>query len=365
VRLLPGRNPRGFARDDIPRNWQGRALIGDARNDENLIVSQLHLLFIHFHNKVVEHVAAKRENAGISSTKLFEEAQRLVRWHYQWIVLHDFLPRIVESSGARPGLATAWPLVRRRYFKWRDRPFMPVEFSAAAYRFGHSLVREDYTINDRLDEQVPIMNPRRAGGPFLGGFRWLPTNLKIQWEHFFPITDVAPQNAMRIDPFISRALSRLRPDRAPLIALNLLRGEALGLPAGPAVARAMGETPLSEANLLDPLHLDKDGASIDERTRDALVHQTPLWYYVLCEARARGRGGQRLGPVGGRIVAEVLLGLLEGDPNSFLNQWPKWMPCLSEHADKSFTMADLIRFAQTRPPERRRGSGSRRGRAPT
>jgi Animal haem peroxidase len=346
VKLLVGRNPRGFAREDLPRNRQERALIGDARNDENLIVSQLHLLFIDFHNRVVEHVAGDPANAGIGSTKLFEEAQRIVRWHYQWIVLHDFLPRIVESSGARPGLGTAWPLARRTYFKWRDRPFMPVEFSAAAYRFGHSLVREDYMINDRQDAPVPIMNPNRAGGPFLGGFRRLPTDLRIQWENFFPTTDLDPQNAMRIDPYLSRALSRLRPDRAPLMALNLFRGKALGLPAGPAVAQAMCETPLSAEHLLDPLHLAKDDASIDQSTHDALVHQTPLWYYVLCEARVRGRGGQRLGPVGGRIVAEVLLGLLEGDPSSYLNQWPEWKPELSKHEDKSFTMADLVRFTQ-------------------
>jgi hypothetical protein len=339
VKFLVGGNPRGsgFAMQDLPRNADGRALIGDARNDENLIVSQLHLLFIRFHNRVVDWV--RHQQPTIGSTKLFEEAQRLVRWHYQWIVTHDFLPRIVESTAADPGSAEARPLVDRKYFTWRDQPFMPVEFSAAAYRFGHSLVREDYRPNDG-QRQVPILRARPGSKLFLGGFRRLPNDLRIQWKHFFPTGAMAPQNSMQIDPYLANALADLPPDRAALIELNLRRGQALGLPAGPDVARAVGETPLDVDDLLKPLK-----ARIDKPTREMLLHATPLWYYVLCEAAALG-GGTRLGPVGGRIVGEVLLGLLEGDPQSYLRQWPRWRPELSKHADRSFTMADLVRFTQ-------------------
>jgi Animal haem peroxidase len=352
VKLLVGSNPAGsgFAAEDLPRNEQGRALIGDARNDENLIVSQLHLLFIHFHNKVVDRIAGDPANRNIASTKLFEEAQRTVRWHYQWIVVHDFLPRIVESTAAEPGSADAQPLTRPWFFRWHHRPFMPVEFSAAAYRFGHSMVREDYRPNDRPG-QVPILNRRGRDKRFLGGFRWLPADLKIQWKRFFETTTgFEPQKAMRIDPYLSKALSNLPSDHAALASLNLLRGKALGLPAGPDVARAIGETPLSRDDLLHPLHLNKDGTRIDRQVREALLHATPLWYYILCEARALGEGGQRLGPVGGRIVAEVLLGLLDDDPQSYLRQWPKWTPDLPARVPDSFTMADLVRFTEAPPP---------------
>jgi hypothetical protein len=344
VKLLVGRERpnRTVAAEDLPRNEDGRALIGDARNDENLIISQLHLLFIRFHNKVVDHLLDDRRKLG--STELFEEAQRTVRWHYQWIVAHDFLPRIVRSYEATPGSSDAWPLVRsRRFFTWRDRPFMPVEFSGAAYRFGHSMVREDYAIND-AQPNVPILHPNAPGGPTLRGFRRLPAELKIEWKHFFRTTRATPpQKGMRIDPSLVAALADLPPDGASLTSLNLRRGQALGLPAGRDVAHAMGLTPLSDDDLLEPLH-----ARLDVDTRDALLRATPLWYYVLCEARARGGGGLRLGPVGGRIVAEVLLGLLEGDPQSYLRQWPEWRPELPARVAGSFTMADLVSFAQRR-----------------
>jgi hypothetical protein len=344
VRLLLGRNPsgRGYATVDLPRNRQGRALIGDARNDENLIVSQLHLLFIRFHNRVVEWL----DRRGISSTKLFEDAQRTVRWHYQWIVAHDFLPRIVESTDAEPGTADKRALVHREFFKWHDRPFMPVEFSAAAYRFGHSLVREDYVPND-TERSTPILRPRRVGGMALDGFRRLPARLRIDWKHFFPTTAQDPQHSMLIDPKLTPALSNLPPDGAALTSLNLHRGRALGLPAGPDVARAMSEIPLSEAALVDPL----GDAVMDEHTRELLVEATPLWYYILCEALATSEG-ERLGPVGGRIVGEVLTGLLEGDPQSYVRQSPRWRPELPAATAGAFTMADLIRFTHSRsePP---------------
>src|SRR5204862_4331054 len=107
LKLLVGHHPAHseFERDDLPRNQEGRALIGDPRNDENIIVSQLQLLFIRFHNKVVDRVLDA--NPGIARDDAFEKAQRTVRWHYQWVVVHDFLPRVVGGDLAqtvlRPG----------------------------------------------------------------------------------------------------------------------------------------------------------------------------------------------------------------------------------------------------------------------
>ena len=336
VKMLVGRNPDGpeFAPEDLPRNQQGRALIGDARNDENVVVSQLHLLFIRFHNKVVDLV--RHEHPHLGSTALFERAQELVRWHYQWIVRHEFLPLIVG-----PDVADTEPT----HFTWDEHegPFMPVEFSVAAFRFGHSMVRDDYKLNG--NPNVPTLKPRIPFGPTLAGFRRLPRGLEIEWKHFFFIDpDTFAQRSMRIDPTLGRQLAHLPPDDASLSFLNLRRGSALRLASGGDVADAMGIPRLSHDELLAPLP-----ANVDERVREVVLEQTPLWYYLLCEANAPGRNGVRLGPTGGRIVAEVVNGLLEADPRSYVHD-PQWRPTLSKHPDRSFKMADLIKFTEAPLP---------------
>jgi Animal haem peroxidase len=349
VKLLVGENPPedevtkvALSKVDLPRNQQGRALVGDARNDENLIIAQLHLLFIHFHNKVVGQLANGTEHRG--RTELLAEAQRIVRWHYQWIVTHEFLPKIVgqtmTDSVLQPSDGDAAPTVKREFFKWDDEPFMPIEFSAAAFRFGHSMIRDTYRLNDTAG--VPIFLQGNESGRHLGGLRRLPDSLKIAWDQFFPTTSrltAATANllmdSMRIDDRLAPRLRQVPPDKKALARLNLRRGHRLGLPAGPLVADAMGVPRLSE----EELRLD----GIDATTRDVLVQATPLWYYVLREAARRGEGGQRLGPVGGRIVAEVLAGLLDADQSSYLHATPPWKPDLGE-TEGSFTMLDLIRF---------------------
>jgi len=357
LKLLVDCNPIGGKRAcvDLPRNSQGRALIGDARNDENLIISQLHLLFVNFHNKVVDHVA---EQAQVKCEQIFDEAQRIVRWHYQWIVTHDFLKRIVGKAMARsvlrPGVHGAAPSVERRFYSWQEQPVVPVEFSGAAYRFGHSMVRDAYSINDP-DLGVPaIPLVRLPGRPDTGrhleGFRNLPAELVIDWKRFFEIAG-RPIQSLRIDHRLADALFRL-PGGAVLARLNLQRGRALGLPAGADVARAMSERPLTEEEL-------KLREGMPAEALESLRRATPLWYYILHEARELG-GGLHLGPVGGRIVAEVLVGLLEADPHSYLRQWPTWKPELPRARVGDFTMADLVRFTEGLPNPMNAGAADQR-----
>jgi hypothetical protein len=330
---------------DLPRNEQGRALIGDGRNDENLIISQLHLLFIRFHNKVVDYLRAKHHGWGPMT--LFEQARHRVRWHYQWIVMHDFLFRIGGEDVARRALA------ERTYFKCEDGPFIPVEFSGAAYRFGHSMVRPSYQLNRLRQRPVPIFDRNRSDEPdSLDGLRRLPVNLAIDWAFFFSMSDehspdsTQAQPSRRIDTFFGDGLFRLPPDVAPepkLPLLNLRRGLALGLPSGRDVACKMTGKALTDQQL----QVDR----LPEPVRDAVRSAPPLWYYVLCEAQSElGDEGLRLGPVGGRIVAEVLAGLLEADPSSYVNRQPRWTPTLPRAARGDFTMPDLVRFALGEPP---------------
>jgi len=299
---------------DLPRNAQGRALIGDPRNDENLIVSQVQQLMLRFHNKVVGELAGSFDDDAL----LFEEAQRQVRWHYQWIVMEDFLPLIVGAETA--GAVYARPNITLRFYRPDPRPYMPVEFSGAAYRFGHSMVREDYKLNDRTPN-APLFKARPGDqGRRLEGNRRLPRELVIEWKHFLPTTPMRPQASKLIDPSLANALLALPPDKAMLPRLNLLRGHALQLPSGQSAAARLGVAPLTGAELLEALPT-VSGAVADKVQRD-----TPLWLYVLAEAKQRSNHGNHLGPVGGRIVAEVLAGMLKADPSSFVNAAKPWEP---------------------------------------
>ncbi len=361
VMLLVGRTPSpggGATADaDLPRNSEGRALLGDPRNDENLVVSQLHLAFLHFHNRMAEHLF---ESTGLTGTALFEATQRQVRWHYQWVVVNDFLRRVVDgdpgdgSTGRggvvddilRPaspagGSAGQAPAVRPelRFFRWRNGPFMPVEFSVAAYRFGHSMVRPSYFINAFVAKQmsnarIPILSMSTEPLANLNGFRPLPSAWTFDWRLFFELDSASrPQHSYRIDTRIAAPLGSLpdRPDLPSLAHRNLLRGVRLGLPSGESVARAMGVQSLGSADL-----------GLAQRGAPGFDGATPLWFYILREAELLA-DGERLGPVGGRIVAEVLIGLLAGDQLSWINVDPGWQPPLARNG--RFGMPELIRFA--------------------
>ena len=132
---------------DLPRHADGTANIGDKRNDENLVVAQLHLVFLRFHNRVVDHLRA----TGVTEDVLFDRARRTVQWHYQWVVIHDYLkeriviPEIVDDVLNNGGKFYNPP-------SGLFPPFMPVEFAGATYRFGHSQVREKY---DPFHQNIP------------------------------------------------------------------------------------------------------------------------------------------------------------------------------------------------------------------
>ena len=112
AKMVLGSNDAGRP-DDLPRNAQGVALIGDPRNDTHLFVSQLHVVMLKLHNAVVDRLRA----GGVAEDGLFEEARRITRWHYQWVVLHDFLPRLIGNELAsellNQGSPTSWANARK------------------------------------------------------------------------------------------------------------------------------------------------------------------------------------------------------------------------------------------------------------
>jgi heme peroxidase len=328
--------------DDLPRNFEGTALIGDPRNDENVIVSGLQLAFIKLHNRTVDLVRSEMQFSGDDPERqLLKEVQRLVRWHFQWVVVHDFLVRMCGQDVVNSILVPLDPddpdnparAVETRFYKPKQSAYMPVEFSVAAYRFGHSMVRPTYRINEVVPE-LPIFAESEDPGPLedFHGSRFLPAQWTIDWSFFFDTNGpgTARQPSRRIDTKLAPGLFKLPgapPEMESLALRNLRRGRAMELPSGRRVATALG--------IPDPLTAEELG--FDE--------PAPLWFYVLKEADVRS-GGERLGPAGARIVAEVILGLLERDPLSYLSVEPGFKPNLPDlDGDGRFTMPDLIRFA--------------------
>ena len=357
---LTGGDPKAT---DLPRNSASpaRALIGDPRNDENTIVSQLQGLFHRFHNRTVA------DNPSLA----FEQIQKLVRFHYQYVVLNDFLSRTV-SSDVLEALKTngRYDQGKLKFFHWKNEPFMPVEFSVACYRLGHSMVRPGYRLNDA--NLLPIFStPDAVKAGFkddLTGFRAVVADRAIDWGRFIDIdtrvydgTDDENkkrlQFAYRIDTSLVNALTNLpaavaaNPSSLPV--RNLERGWRLGLPSGQHVARAMGIQPMDDKDILIGKGVDnQDPAEPPIVSIDTIApvfkNNCPLWTYILAEAMKHQAKVQvpvkekitittpQLGPVGGRVVAEVFLGLLFGDSHSLLSLDPTWQPKVTPYKLKDF-----------------------------
>lgn len=380
IRMLLGR-PLNFSQvdttsRDLPRNQRKRALIGDPRNDENVIVSQLQASMLRFHNRVADFL----QEQGKSPT--FEDVQRAVRWHYQWIVLHDFLPTIVghepiqrilprllteKASGETVPSVDAYgdPTLpnksilekpKFKFFHWKENAYIPIEFTVAAYRFGHSMVRPIYRLNTWLSDRQTIFGPDPV--LTLEGFREFPDTWAINWQLFFSVPNAPTsgsgkvQKSYKIDTSLVNPLGHLPQSTArtvpSLAERNLLRGNSMGLPSGQSVARHMGFKPLSDSQL----KVGKATAASNEKNKTlvdidpSFKGKAPLWYYILAEAQHGFTGDDnqalRLGPVGGNIVAEVIIGLMAGDQHSYLSQDPDWTPFPEFCKDDTFNMIDLL-----------------------
>lgn len=338
----------GGAFEDLPRDATGRAIIGDPRNDEHVIVSGLHAAFQLFHNHIVDRVRAAGET---DAARVFAQARRLTTWHYHWIVLHEMLPSFI----GRPMVDDILRRGRRNRLLNEDGiGAMPVEFQGAAYRFGHSMVRPSYRANLRGDQGRPffgfIFDPRAQGQSdpedLRGGAR--AARRFIGWQTFFDFGDGEVKPRKLIDTRLSTPLFRLplgaiadgsQPTSLP--QRSLLRHLTWQLPSGQRIANTIGEAALRPGDLAE---LSGYGVGFDRHT--------PLWYYVLKEA-AIAAGGQHLGPVGGRIVGEVIIALMQGDRDAWLASEPNWRPTLpSRRGAGEFDIVDLLRLAGVDPLSR-------------
>lgn len=293
---------------DLQRNAQGKAIIPDTRNDENIIVSRMQVLFIRFHNKMVDHLRSKKFKGNV-----FNEARRLVIWYYHWLIIYEYLYKIMD-----------WEIFEKimdegcQYYTHPNG--MPLEFSGAAFRAGHSQTREVNRINKTTEKSLFA----------LGTFTTM--NQFVDWHHLFNFGDDKVQFAKRIDTKIAKAFhdipfipSKIKAERS-LPFLNLRKGVIYGLPSGEAVANRMGFEPIKV-----------------EETKKLKLNGTPLWYYILREAELLGHEGEHLGPVGSTILGEVFMTIIRNDDFSFMKIHPKWKPTLGKDIGE-FEFTDLIRF---------------------
>jgi len=309
------------------------AIMGDPRNDENLIVSQFHHAILAFHNKVVELLLTAAFPGDI-----FAEAKRIVTHHYQWCVVHDFLKRVCGEAAVNAALKSVHVSI--------GSPFsLPAEFAMAAYRFGHSMVRNGYVLNSSLPPAAStlanVFNFIRV--PRLPVF----SNWTVDFNMFFrtahPVGTTF-NNARTIDSVLANGLEAIPGGigiMAVLAARNLRRGLAMGLPSGQGAARALGVKPLTAEQLTSGLPPEE--VALLQSNGKLLLTKTPLWYYVLREAMVT-RGGNQLGPLGARIVADTFVRMLRRDGDSFLNV-RRFTPSLPSSAPGTFTIADMLEFA--------------------
>ncbi|MFI0353093.1 peroxidase family protein [Actinomadura sp. 9N407] len=341
---------RGY---DVPRNGEGVPIIADPRNDNTIITIQLHLAFMKFHNAVVD-MLKKDDTPYVSDKDLFATAQRLVIWHYQWLVLHDWLENIIQKN--------VFEAITKndggRFFnpKPGESLALPVEFTVAGYRL-HALVQEEYRLNDKTAGH--LFHFRKPFAPLTKDVDI------IDWSHFFKIGGREPQYAKKFDgkivhtflnipgpidtpiewiedpteqsPLPSRTNEQYTPMRSIAIR-NLLRGKAFNLPSGQDVATKIQQAYGTE---IVPKVYDNRALGL---TVNGLGDKAPLWYYVMRESMV-AHGGERLGAVGSVIVGEVLYGLLKADPSSFVNHnrenpGKKWEPM-----NGRFTVADMLQLA--------------------
>jgi hypothetical protein len=336
---LGGDRQGGYSKEpDLPRRADGMPGIPDPRNDFHTIISQLHLTFMRLHNRVAGELRKASPEKG--SEEIFSETRRKVCWLYQWLIVNDFLRRLCDQEIMKlvwPGGNAVDPQCASFISQFDQK--IPYEFALAGYRFGHSMVRPAYRLNDALPPR-PIFH--RHGDTVwnadLRGHRELLVRWSVQWDLFLGHGNPQLQYSCRMSPTIAPSLGRLpgftiAEDEELLAMVNLVErtlrsGNGL-LPCGQAVAGVVLADIFPRLGLPPFSVLDPDQSD-------------PLWHYVLKEAAQEG-GGCRLGPVGSWIVASTISSILTKDNSSFVHAG-SWQPDLPVEGN-AFELVDLIRYA--------------------
>ena len=312
---------------DLPRNSLGTPIIPDKRNDENYILAQFHLLWLMFHNKLFDYL--KNNNKNLTNDELFTITRKEVTYHYQWIIMNDFLPRLIDNRL----LDNIYNEGNKIYNIDKENLYIPLEFTVATMRYGHFTIKEQYQICDELYLNTPELLEYTKGK--------LPNKL-INWTKFFKVVPDLPEpnpskiiNA-QIQKDVNYMIATNYPEglgtKKSLYLLDLKRSVQVGLTSGQKIAKHIGLEPLTLEQLKKYDYNNILG-------KHNLLQDTPLLIYILKESEIITNGTQLTG-VGGRIVGEVIIGLIKKDENSYINN--NWKPYLLEKED--FTIGDMINF---------------------
>ena len=345
-----------FDRDgqlDLPRHAYGpaagRALIGDTRNDHCLILGQFHAAWLRFNNVVFE------STHGCSIQSRWSQTRRLVRWTYQYLVVNEFLAALCDPAVLADVLADG-----PRFFRPDTEaasPAMPLEFALAAMPVSDSMTRPLYRVNDGLSLTADeIRNPAPN---LLGPDGRLKPEAVISWRHLVDLSDDgdnAPQRARTIAPRLTLGLGQGLASRTPAVRAitgnaqrRLVEGYLCGLPTGQAVADRLNVPAMTARQVAG------DDPVLARAVRTGgFAERTPLWFYVLREAELQA-DGDTLGPVGSRLLAETVIGLLRADPGSYLNHpcnravTPRGIEIASTFNTATIgSLADMVRYAGLR-----------------
>lgn len=355
-----------------------RALIGDTRNDENLVVAQFHLSFLRFHNKAIDFLAS--HNTGWIAD--FTSAQALTRLHYQWLIVEGYLKGVCDP-------AVVDRVVKDRashFFKFRAEfdarrqnsrlgNALPLEFSVAGYRFGHSMVRAFYDYNKNFgrpggilpNATLELLFQFTGGGARLVANKKLPKNWIMDWTRFVGVaphdaTDGQPARvARKIDTALAPPLKTMVKEGNDetdvqltelfknLARRNLRRGYNLRLPTGQALHKHLKQNGAVQSDpIADVSTIFTSKPTLRDflkNSQSKLFERTPLWFYILAEAEKGG--GNRLGEVGSFLVASTFVGVLLADPDSALSRGfdPGQSPLRMADNSPIDSIAKWMRFA--------------------
>lgn len=316
--FIIGSTPLGHPRD--VHFVDGKPMIpddGDPRDLENVMVRQIHVLLMKFHNETIRQLTANPpliifpDGTQPTGGSFFDQARKLVTWHYQWIVRNKYFEAILKRDIWYKLIDRTLPITRQTDFS------IPIEFATAAFRFGHSMVRNSYPLNCKnVDVQLTdlVADPERPMP--------LADNQIIEWGLFFlGLAASRPSTGSSfIDTSITGALHDMPPISLPVRAL--LRGARYKIASGQQVFEEF-----LRANLVT----EGDRLSADELTRDVhnvsgtelknanLQDNTPLFYYILKEAELRENDGRTLGSLGSLIIAQVIETALQSDLESYIS----------------------------------------------
>ncbi len=346
---------RNTDHDDLHRDPDGMPQVADPRNDENLIIAQMHVLWSKLHNCLLDLLSQIPELApDIPGKSLLERTRNFLIRHYQWIVWYDFLPHIVRLDVLKDIERNGPRLFGRRHTPSNPIAKLPAEFTMAAFRFGHSMVQQSYRIHsDRFLATRDLLKMTKLGG---GIANRLPASYVIDWRFFFGRDSALINRGQSIDTFITEALYELggadpqaflavvgsRPSnclsarraKLRLPEITLTRGSNARLPSGEEFATHFGYEPLPHKRI----HAFPEDESFFKQA--GMRGRTPLWYYLLREAAVEEKAEpatdtdsepiQKLGRIGSRIVAETLYQVLSADRNSIFNAGKNWRPPIIE-----------------------------------